>query len=242
MALAGLMSKGLVGLRGLIGPAAVKGSLGRQGAGMIAQARRAVGKNKELIDKVGTGLIYAPSVVQGLNDPLSGAASAGATKLAGKYGEGVQALTGVAAPLVMPALLGGVGNVLKGGTALASNVLGAGRKEAQREAGESPNAVGLGSTAVGFDQADLDMLGKMTQQERNQALAYLQEANKITQQNLNNQNQRFMQQVQQQGQIVGALNRQQYMAQLAGGAQQQAGETNRTVLTASNPYVGKIFG
>ena len=214
--------------------------------GRLGGIRTAISKNSGLIDKVGTGLVYAPSVLQGLNDPLSGAASAGATKLAGKYGGknagALQALTGVAAPMLMPTLLGGVGNVLQGGAALAGNVLGGGRKEAQREAGESPNPLGLGSKAVGFDQADLDMLGKMTQQERNQALAYLQEANKITQQNLNNQNQRFMQQVQQQGQIVGALNRQQYMAQLAGGAQQQAGETNRTVLTASNPYVGKIFG
>tara|TARA_B100001939_G_C16926857_1_gene612095 strand:+ start:697 stop:1416 length:720 start_codon:yes stop_codon:yes gene_type:complete len=239
MAIAGLSNLLGRGLSGLVRKGVNPGRLGG--------IRSFISKNSGAIDKAGniTGSVlpYAPSILQGLGgDPLSGAASAGATKLAGKHSKTAEAITGLAAPLVMPTLLGGVGNVLKGGANLAGNLYGGGRKEAQREAGESPNPLGLGSTAVGFDQADLDMLGKMTQQERNQALAYLQEANKITQQNLNNQNQRFMQQVQQQGQIVGALNRQQYMAQLAGGAQQQAGETNRTVLTASNPYVGKIFG
>jgi hypothetical protein len=53
--------------------------------------------------------------------------------------------------------------------------------------------------------------------------------------------QRQMQLNQQTGQITGALNRQMYMAQLAGGAQAQAGETTRTMMTAANPYAASAF-
>jgi hypothetical protein len=37
------------------------------------------------------------------------------------------------------------------------------------------------------------------------------------------------------------LNRQAYTAQLAGGAQGQAGETVRTMMTAANPYAASAF-
>jgi len=50
-----------------------------------------------------------------------------------------------------------------------------------------------------------------------------------------------MQLNQQLGQLTGALNQQKYMAQLAGGAQQQAGETTRTMMTAPNPYAASVF-
>jgi hypothetical protein len=52
--------------------------------------------------------------------------------------------------------------------------------------------------------------------------------------------QRQMQLNQQLGQLTGALNRQQYAFQLAGGAQAQAGENLRTMIT-SNPYASSTF-
>jgi hypothetical protein len=50
-----------------------------------------------------------------------------------------------------------------------------------------------------------------------------------------------MQLNQQLGQLTGALNQQKYMAQLAGGAQSEAGATTRSILTAANPYAQSAF-
>ena len=63
----------------------------------------------------------------------------------------------------------------------------------------------------------------------------------IQNQYLDDQMQRQMQLNQQTGQLTGALNRQAYTAQLAGGAQSQAGETVRTMMTAANPYAASAF-
>ncbi len=52
---------------------------------------------------------------------------------------------------------------------------------------------------------------------------------------------RTMQLNQQTGQLTGALNQQRYMAQLAGGAQSEAGATTRSILTAQNPYAASAF-
>lgn len=52
---------------------------------------------------------------------------------------------------------------------------------------------------------------------------------------------RTMQLNQQTGQLTGALNQQRYMAQLAGGAQSEAGATTRSILTATNPYANSAF-
>ena len=52
---------------------------------------------------------------------------------------------------------------------------------------------------------------------------------------------RQMQLNQQLGQLTGALNQQKYMAELAGGAQSEAGATTRTMLTAPNPYAASAF-
>jgi len=52
---------------------------------------------------------------------------------------------------------------------------------------------------------------------------------------------RQMQLNQQLGQLTGALNQQKYMAELAGGAQSEAGATTRTMLTAPNPYASSAF-
>jgi hypothetical protein len=52
---------------------------------------------------------------------------------------------------------------------------------------------------------------------------------------------RQMQLNQQLGQLTGALNQQKYMAELAGGAQSEAGATTRTMLTAPNPYAASSF-
>jgi hypothetical protein len=62
----------------------------------------------------------------------------------------------------------------------------------------------------------------------------------VANQYLDRQMQRQMQLNQQLGQLTGALNRQQYAFQLAGGAQEQAGANLRTMMT-SNPYAGSTF-
>ena len=189
---------------------------------------------------------YGPTVAKGVTRgaPLVGA---GISLLQGDVGGAVGAgLGGVLGSALGP--VGAVGGSVVGGmlgSAVQSGIGGlvSGGQERQLARGESPTALGLGSgQGVGFDQNSIDMMGQMTQQQLDQKLAYLQATNPIQQANLDRQHHRYLQQVQQQGQITGALNRQMYMAQLAGNAQAQAGETNRAVLTASNPYVGKIFG
>jgi hypothetical protein len=62
----------------------------------------------------------------------------------------------------------------------------------------------------------------------------------VANQYLDRQQQRQMQMNQQLGQLTGALNRQQYAFQLAGGAQEQAGANLRTMMT-SNPYAASTF-
>jgi hypothetical protein len=187
-----------------------------------------------------TAAPYIPSLMQGLGgDPLAGAASAGATKLAGKYGKTAQVLTGLGAPMVMPALLGGVGQAAQ---AVAGGVgdLVTGGQQAQRERGESATRTGLGEgKSVGDMDVDetIDFLRKagMNQVEIAEALS------PVVNQDRDRQMQRQMQLNQQLGQLTGALNQQRYMAQLAGGAQAQAGETTRQMLTAENPYAASVF-
>ena len=177
----------------------------------------------------------------------SGLIGAGIGLATGDYGGAAGSLLGgalgsIAGPIgtFAGATIGGLA-----GSGIQSAIAGGiqGGQDRQRERGESATMTGLGSgKGIGFSQEDLNMLNQLSGSQREQALQYLQQSSAILEGRLDNQSQRYMQQVQQQAQLTGALNRQQYMAQLAGGAQAQSGATNRTVLTASNPYVGKIFG
>jgi hypothetical protein len=95
--------------------------------------------------------------------------------------------------------------------------------------------VGL-SNLPSEQKAILDLLRGTGQISVEQARAMMPIANEIKNADL----QRQMQMNQQLGQLTGALNRQQYAFQLAGGAQAQAGENLRTMMT-SNPYAASTF-
>jgi len=218
--------------------------LGRLGLGLLSSGTGVKTAGMGLARGVGTAALniapFIPSIAQGLGgDPLAGAASGGATALAGKYGKTAQALTGIAAPLVMPAILGGVGQAAQ---AVAGGVgdLVTGGQQAQRERGESATRTGLGEgKSVGDMDVEkaVDFMRKagMSQVEIAKALS------PVVNQDRDRQMQRQMQLNQQLGQLTGALNQQKYMAQLAGGAQQEAGATTRQMLTAENPYAASVF-
>jgi len=179
---------------------------------------------------------FIPSLMQGLGgDPLAGAASGGATALAGKYGKTAQALTGIAAPMIMPALLGGVGNAAQAVSGGVGDLISGGQGR-QMTRGESPTALGIGE-GKGIESLSIDELRQiaMVQPEIAERLSPLMN------QNLDRQMQRQMQLNQQLGQLTGGLNQQKYMAQLAGGAQAQAGETTRGMINSANPYAASVF-
>lgn len=210
------------------------------GLGLLAggAATKAAGLN--LAGAVGKTALAAapfiPSALQALGgDPLAGAASGGATALAGKYGKAVQGITGLAAPLVTPALLGGVGNAAQ---AVAGGVgdLITGGQQAQRERGESPTRTGLGE-GKGLESLSIDQIRELAQMNPEIAA----QLNPMMNQNLDKQMQRQMQLNQQLGQLTGGLNQQKYMAQLAGGAQAQAGATTRNMINSANPYASSVF-
>jgi len=238
MAIAGLSNVLGRGLSGLVARGVNPGRLGG--------IRSAISKNSGLIDTVGNILPYAPSILQGLGgDPLAGAASGGATALAGKYGIGgkhkmaTQAVTGLAAPLVMPAILGGVGQAAQAVTGGVGNLISGGQ-QSQRERGESATRTGLGEGKSVGDMKPEEVIDFMRKAGMNQ-VEIAQALNPQMNQNLDRQMQRQMQLNQQLGQLTGALNQQKYMAQLAGGAQQEAGATTRQMITAQNPYAASVF-
>ena len=102
--------------------------------------------------------------------------------------------------------------------------------------GTSPGGVGLSNlTGEKREMAELLRLAGVNIPVE-QAQAMLPIANQMK----NADVQRQMQLNQQLGQLTGALNRQQYAFQLAGGAQAQAGENLRTMMT-SNPYASSAF-
>ena len=206
------------------------------------------------------GAAAAPGVQSMLGgDILGGAAQvavgAGATRASAPIGAAVA--RGAAAMLPGPAkiaapFIGGATQALVG--TLASAGLGAGigkAKEvignipgAQREAGQTPGAIpGTSAGGVGLsnltgekrEMAELLRLAGVNIPVE-QAQAMLPIANQMK----NADVQRQMQLNQQLGQLTGALNRQQYAFQLAGGAQAQAGENLRTMMT-SNPYASSAF-
>lgn len=213
------------------------------------------------------GLATAPGVAniaggisgQDLGQTLTGAAQvaagAGVARAAAPIGAAVT--RGAAAMLPGPAkiaapLIGGATQALTG--AIASAGLGAGIGKAaeavgnipsaQREAGQTPGAIpgtsagGVGLSNLTGERKEIAELLRLAGVNIpvEQAQAMLPIANEMK----NADMQRQMQLNQQLGQLTGALNRQQYAFQLAGGAQSQAGENLRTMMT-SNPYAASTF-
>lgn len=206
------------------------------------------------------GAATAPGVQSVLGgDVLGGAAQiaagAGATRAAAPIGAAVT--RGAAAMLPGPAkiaapLIGGATQALAGTLASAGVGAGIGAAKAaignipgaQREAGQTPGAIpgtsagGVGLSNLTGEQRQIAELMRLSgvniPVEQTQAMMPI--ANEMK----NADVQRQMQLNQQLGQLTGALNRQQYAFQLAGGAQSQAGENLRTMMT-SNPYASSTF-
>jgi hypothetical protein len=159
----------------------------------------------------------------------------GPTKLAAPLiGGATQALAGTAAA-------GGVGMLAQIPGAIASAVTG--QQERTREEGKTPGVIPGTGTGVGLDatsKKELEMIRYMLDAGVQSNVAGAQAMLPVANQYLDRQMQRQMQMNQQLGQLTGALNRQQYAFQLAGGAQEQAGANLRTMMT-SNPYAASTF-
>lgn len=139
------------------------------------------------------------------------------------------------------AAAGGIGNLLGGGAQAAQNALSGAERRTMAE-GKSPTGLpGTGGTGIGYSDADMAKLQQALDMARRGEVDTAREMLPVQNQYLDAQMQRQMQLNQQTGQLTGALNRQSYMAQLAGGAQGQAGETVRTMMTAANPYAASAF-
>jgi len=131
---------------------------------------------------------------------------------------------------------GGVASAAAGGAARAAEGITGALSRGQMARGESPGVVpGVGAKGIeGLGMGDIERLLQI-QTQNTQALMPMYE--KMRNADMGRQ----MQLNQQLGQLTGALNQQKYMAQLAGGAQSEAGATTRSILTAANPYAQSVF-
>lgn len=138
---------------------------------------------------------------------------------------------------------GAVGSGLSGAAQAATGALG-GAQQREMARGESPGVTGIpgmGSKGVGFSDEDIAKIQQLSQITGRSQVDIAREMLPISNQFRDAEMQRQMQLNQQTGQITGALNRQLYTAQLAQGAQAQAGATTRDMLTAANPYAASAF-
>jgi len=205
------------------------------------------------------GARYAPGAAVALQqfptDPLAGAATLGLTALAGK---GIQNLSQMVpgGPLAKGAaqLIGGLlaapiaGQLGKGVSAMGGQLIGGAQAAvgdvvnaatgAQRESGQG---AGTGSEpGVASDKALAQRQALLYQLGVNNPKQYLEQTYQIQQRYKESDKARQMQLNQQQAQLMGQLNQQVMAAQLASGAQEQAGATTRTILT-SNPYAASVL-
>ena len=184
---------------------------------------------------------YMPLAGVGLSliaDPTNIGGAAG-TGIGGAIGAGLGTPLGPVGMLAGSALGSAIGGGL--GTALQEGLVGGAKAAvdtvtgARREEGKS----GLFGGGVG----DLDA-GKINELAKSLGMTQVEVAEKLVPSYNAMRNadvNRQMQLNQQLGQLTGALNQQKYMAQLAGGAQSEAGATTRGILTAANPYAASAF-
>ena len=150
-------------------------------------------------------------------------------------GAGVRLAGGLVGGGLGGAVAGGLGNMLGGATQAAQGALGEAERR-QMAQGQSPGVI-PGTGGRGIESLSMEQLKElaMTQPEVMERL--LPTINRERDAQMSRQ----MQLNQQLGQLTGALNQQKYMAELAGGAQSEAGATTRTMLTAPNPYASSAF-
>jgi hypothetical protein len=133
-------------------------------------------------------------------------------------------------------LAGGVGKLFGIGGQAAQDAAGAADRRTMTE-GKSPTGL-PGTGGKGLESLTFEQLQELI---RMQGAGLLESASPIINRNRNAEMSRTMQLNQQVGQLTGALNQQKYMADLALGAQSEAGATTRTMLTAPNPYASSAF-
>lgn len=180
--------------------------------------------------EIGGGLLGAKAV----GGIASGLEAAGGTR--GKLaGAAVRAAGGLIGGGIGGGVAGQAAQAAGAGIQNVANLISGQRKE-EGKSGLTGGGVGLSNLSGEQRQiAELMRLAGVNIPVE-QAQAMLPIANQMKDADM----QRQMQLNQQLGQLTGALNRQQYAFQLAGGAQAQAGENLRTMMT-SNPYASSTF-
>lgn len=197
------------------------------GAGSLAQQNIAQG-----VGEIGGGLLGS-QLVSGIASGLEKGGTRG--KL---LGAGVR----LAGGLLGGAIGGGVAGTVGGGIAQAAQAATGGAAQTQMGRGESPGLIpGVGGKGIGYSADDIAKIEQLSKITGRSQVDIAREMLPISNQYRDAEMQRQMQLNQQTGQLTGALNRQLYTAQLAQGAQSQAGETTRTMLTAANPYAASAF-
>jgi len=199
----------------------------------------------------GLGSLTQGDVAQGVGEiaggvagaKLSGGLASAAEKAVGAMGTKGRLLAPIvggavrlAGGLVGGGVGGGVASAAAGGAARAAEGITGALSRGQMARGESPGVVpGVGAKGIeGLGMGDIERLLQI-QTQNTQALMPMYE--KMRNADMGRQ----MQLNQQLGQLTGAINQQKYMAQLAGGAQSEAGATTRSILTAANPYAQSVF-
>jgi len=228
---AGTKATGLVDAnRGILGKAARYGpgagrTVSELGEGDYLGAAGSVG-----------GMLAAGAAMKGLAGAIPAAGLPGMLAKGALYAGGSLLGSSVGASIG-----GGIGKVLGIGGQAVQDAAGASDRRQMTE-GKSPTGLpGTGGTGIGYSAQDMATLQQALEMARRGQVDTAREMLPITNQYLDSQMQRQMQLNQQTGQLTGALNRQAYTAQLAGGAQAQAGDTVRTMMTAPNPYAASAF-
>jgi len=195
----------------------------------------------------GTGSLLQGELAQGVGEIGGGLLGA---NLVGGIASGLEKggargkLLGGAVRLAGGLLGAGIGGGIAGGTARAAEAAMGNAQRREMARGESPGILGipgLGAKGIGFSDSDVQRIAELSRITGLSQVEIARQMLPLSNQFNEAEKQRQMQLNQQTGQITGALNRQLYMAQLAGGAQAQAGETVRTMLTAPNPYAASAF-
>ena len=226
----------------------------KQAAGLLGAGMQLPGVGVAAPIAYGAGSLMQGELLRGageigggvLGAKLSGGAAKAAETALGAMG----ARGKLAAPIVGGAIRiaggllggglgGGITNAVGGGVANAAQAVTGAITGGRREEGKT-GLTGAGGVGTDADKW-LNQVAELSRITGRAQVDIAREMLPIQNQYLDGQMQRQMQLNQQTGQLTGALNRQAYTAQLAGGAQSQAGETVRTMMTAANPYAQSAF-
>jgi hypothetical protein len=226
----------------------------KQAAGLLGAGMQLPGVGVAAPIAYGAGSLMQGELLRGageigggvLGAKLSGgAAKAAETALSamGSRGKLAAPIVGgairIAGGLLGGGLGGGITNAVGGGVANAAQAVTGAVTGGRREEGKT-GLTGAGGVGTDADKW-LNQVAELSRITGRAQVDIAREMLPIQNQYLDGQMQRQMQLNQQTGQLTGALNRQAYTAQLAGGAQAQGGETVRAMMNASNPYAASAF-